>query len=186
MTDAAGTLTVERVQSARRRVEAYLAEQLGDLGVDMAAMAQQAGAMSGVEWLERWLRPEIPPPPPLGMLFGIEWDEIEKSRVALSFEPAEWMFSPFGTIFGGVTATVLDTVLGAAVHTALPAGTGYATTDLHTRFIRAVTRETGRVSATGTLVHAGRRHATADGRVEAVATGKLIATGTAHCAILRP
>jgi uncharacterized protein (TIGR00369 family) len=68
----------------------------------------------------------------------------------------------------------------------LPARTGYATTDLHIRFIRAITADTGRVLATGIVVHAGRRHAVADGRIEVEATGKLIATGTADCPILRP
>ena len=75
---------------------------------------------------------------------------------------------------------------GAAVHTTLPAGTGYATSDLHTRYIRAMNAGTGRVIVTGAVVHAGRRQATAEGRVEAEATAKLIATGTASFAILRP
>jgi acyl-coenzyme A thioesterase PaaI-like protein len=54
------------------------------------------------------------------------------------------------------------------------------------RFIRAMNAATGRVIATGTVVHTGRRHAIAEGRIEVEATGKLIATGTADCPILRP
>jgi uncharacterized protein (TIGR00369 family) len=128
----------------------------------------------------------MPPPPPLGVLFSVEWLEIEPSRAVLAFEPAAWMSNGLGAIHGGITATLLDTVFGAAVHTNLPAGTGYATTDLHTRYIRPMNADTGRVVATGVVVQAGRRHATAEGRVEAEATGKLIATGTTSCTILRP
>jgi acyl-coenzyme A thioesterase PaaI-like protein len=44
----------------------------------------------------------------------------------------------------------------------------------------------GRVLATGNVVHAGRRHAVAEGRVEVEATSKLMATGTTDCPVLRP
>jgi uncharacterized protein (TIGR00369 family) len=187
MTDTTHSLTLDRVRSVRRKVHAYLAQEMRELGADPTMLTQEAVNMSGLEGLERWLRPEIPPPPPLGVLFGIEWVEIEPSRAVLALEPAEWMFNPIlGAVFGGVTATLLDTVCGAAVHTTLPAGTGYATTDLHTRYMRAMNAGTGRVIVTGTVIHAGRRHATAEGRVEVEATGKLIATGTAGCTILRP
>lgn len=186
MTETTQSLTLDRVRSVGRRIHAHLAEEMRELGADPTMLAQEAGTMSGLEWLKRWLRPEIPPPPPLGVLFGIEWVEIEPSRVVVALEPAEWMFSPLGALFGGITATLLDTALGAAVHTTLPAGTGYATSDLHVRYIRAMNADTGRVIATGAVVHAGGRHATAEGRVEVAATGKLIATGTAGCTILRP
>jgi uncharacterized protein (TIGR00369 family) len=186
MTETTPSLTIDRVRSARDSVYGYLAQQMRELGADPAMFAQQAIGMSGLEWLEQWLRPEVPPPPPIAVLFGAEWVEIEPSRVALAFEPAEWMFNPFGAVYGGVTATVIDILLGAAIHTTLPAGSGYATNDLHVRYVRAITADTGRVIATGAVVHAGRRHATVEARVEAEATGKLIATGTAAFTILRP
>jgi uncharacterized protein (TIGR00369 family) len=186
MTDTTHSLTLECVQSVRRRIYANLAEEMRELGADPTTFAQQAVEMSGLEWLERWLGPEIPPPPPIAVLFGMEWIEIEPSRAVLALEPAEWMFNPFGAVYGGIVATLLDTVFGAAVHTTLPAGIGYATTDLHTRYIRPMNAGTSRVIASAVVTHAGRRHATAEGRVEAEATGKLMATGTTACTILRP
>jgi uncharacterized protein (TIGR00369 family) len=186
MTDTAPSLTIDRVRSARDRVYEYLAQQMHELGADPAMFAQQAVGMSGQDWLAQWVRPEIPPPPPIAVLFGAEWVEIEPSRVALTFEPTEWMFNPFGAVYGGVTATVIDILLGAAIHTTLPAGSGYATTDLHVRYLRAINADSGRVIATGTVVHAGRRHATVEGRVEVEATGELIATATGAFTILRP
>jgi acyl-coenzyme A thioesterase PaaI-like protein len=47
-----------------------------------------------------------------------------------------------------------------------------------------MTAETGRVLAEGTVVHSGRRQATADGRITVEATGKVIATATTGCIIL--
>ena len=46
--------------------------------------------------------------------------------------------------------------------------------------------ETGLVHAEGTVIHSGRRQATAEGRLTAVATGKLIATASTGCIILGP
>jgi uncharacterized protein (TIGR00369 family) len=176
----------DRVRQATRRIQAKLELEMSGLGADPMALAQQAISQSGVDWLGQWLRPQIPPPPAIAVLFGAEWLEIEASGVKATFEPAEWMFNPFGAVYGGVIATPLDVVLGAAVHTALPTGTGYATSDLHVRYLRAITASTGRVFITGSVVHCGRRHAIAEARVTAEATGKLLATATADCTILRP
>ncbi len=46
-----------------------------------------------------------------------------------------------------------------------------------------MTAETGRCSQ-GKVVHAGRRQATAEGRLYVQSTGKLIATGDTACVIL--
>jgi uncharacterized protein (TIGR00369 family) len=187
MTDTVHPLTVDRVRSARRRIHAYIDQEMTGLGADSAVFAQEAASMSGQEFFERWVRPEIPPPPAIALLFNTEWLEIEPSRVTLALEPSELMLNPIsGAVWGGITATVLDIVLGAAIHTTLPAGTAYATSDLHTRYVRPVVAETGRVIATGAVLHAGRTHATAEGRIEVEATGKLIATATEGCSILRP
>jgi uncharacterized protein (TIGR00369 family) len=181
------TIDIDRVRRARDSVRAHLAERMRELGADPAVFAQEAVGRSGLEWLERWLsRPEVPPPPPIAVLFGAEWVEVEPSRVALVFEPGEWMFNPFGAVYGGLKGTVLDIALGAAIHTTLPAGVGYATSDLHVRYLRAISAETGRVTVSAGVVHSGRRNAIAEGRVEAEATGELIATGNIACTILRP
>ncbi len=186
MTEATQSLTLDRVREARRRMHAYMEQEMHELGEDPAASAAEALSMSGLDWLKRWVRPEIPAPPAIAVLLAAEWVVIEPSRVTATVDPAGWMFNPFGALYGGITATWLDVALGAAVQTTLPAGTGYATTDLHTRFVRAVNPDTGRLIVSGTVVHAGRRQATAEARVTVEGTGKLIATGTASLAIIRP
>jgi uncharacterized protein (TIGR00369 family) len=188
MTDTTQEPMLDRVRNARRRINDYIAHQMRELGAaDPMTLAQQAATMSGQEFFEPWLRPdEMPAPPPIVVMLGIEWVELEPPRAVLSLEPADWMVNPIGVIHGGIAATLLDTVLSCAVHSTLPAGVGYATTDLHTRYLRAINADTGRVIAAGTVVHAGRRQATAQGRIEVEATGKLIASGSAGITILRP
>jgi uncharacterized protein (TIGR00369 family) len=87
-------------------------------------------------------------------------------------------------VHGGIAATILDSCMGCAVHTTLPAGVGYVTTDLQVRYIRPMTHATGRVLAEGKIIHAGRRTATAEGRLIVEADGSLIAHATTGCAIL--
>ena len=117
-------------------------------------------------------------------MLGMEIVEVAPSRVVFALEPAEWMFNPIGSVHGGIAATLLDSAMGCAIHTALPAGTGYTTADLEVRYLRAMTAETGRVRAVGTVVQTGRRQATAEGRIEVEATNKLIATATTGCIVL--
>ena len=108
MAAAPPSLTLDRVRGARDRIRGHVDREMRDLGADPAAFAQDAISLSGLEWLERWLQPEIPPPPPVAVLFGAEWTRIAPSRVTLVLEPGEWMFNPFGAVYGGLTSTVLD------------------------------------------------------------------------------
>jgi uncharacterized protein (TIGR00369 family) len=84
-----------------------------------------------------------------------------------------------------VAATLLDSCMGCAVHTTLEAGAGYTTTDLHVRYVRAMSDATGRVLAEGRVVHAGKRTATAEGRLYVESDERLIAHATTGCVILR-
>lgn len=176
-TDITPTVTRDQVRNVRGRLQEHIADATQELGVDPLGL--EIADMTGIEYYQRWLGERLAPPPPWALLFAMEWIEVEPSRAVASLEPAAWMFNQIGTVHGGVAATLLDTALGAAVHSKLPARTGFATTDLHTRFIRPIMADTGRVIATATAVHTGRRQATAEGRIEVEATGKLIATATA-------
>ena len=94
------------------------------------------------------------------------------------------MYNPIGSVHGGIAATLLDSCMGCAVHTTLPAGVGYTTSDLQVRYIRGMTAETGPVLAEGIVVHAGRRTATAEGRLFVKDTEQLLAHGTTGCVVL--
>jgi uncharacterized protein (TIGR00369 family) len=91
--------------------------------------------------------------------------------------------NPLGTVHGGIAATLLDSVMGCAVHTTLPAGVSYRTLEIKVNYIRAASVNGQSLSAIGTIVHSGRRTATAEGKV-LDEHGRLIAHGTTTCIIL--
>jgi uncharacterized protein (TIGR00369 family) len=87
-------------------------------------------------------------------------------------------------VHGGVVATMLDTAMGCALMTLLPASVGYTTSNIDVRFIRPITVDTGTVYVIGTVLHHGRRTATAEGKVVAARDGKLLALGTSTLLVL--
>ena len=103
-----------------------------------------------------------------------------------SVVPAEYHYNPIGLVHGGLAMTLLDSAMGCAVQTLLPAGSGYTTLEVKVNFVRAITRDTGRVVCEATVVHPGRTVATAEGRVIAEESGKLLAHGTTTCLIASP
>jgi uncharacterized protein (TIGR00369 family) len=151
---------------------------------DPAAMTQTGMRKSGIEYMREIIAGTLAPPP-VAELLGMRIVEVQPGRAVFAVDPAEWMYNPIGSVHGGIAATVLDSCMGCAIHTTLDAGVGYTTTDLHVRYIRAMTQTTGRVLAEGKLLHAGRRTATAQGRLFVEGDGRLIAHATTGCAILR-
>uniref|UniRef100_A0AAU2JIZ7 PaaI family thioesterase n=1 Tax=Streptomyces sp. NBC_00049 TaxID=2903617 RepID=A0AAU2JIZ7_9ACTN len=140
-------------------------------------------AMSGLE-LMRWVQSERPVDiPSIGRLLGMRFDEVEQGRVVVSLDTRPDFANPLGTVHGGIAATLLDSAMGCAVHTTLPAGVGYTTLELKVNYIRAAQTDGRTLTAEGTVIHAGRRTATAEGKV-LDGQGKLIAHATTTCLIL--
>ena len=139
--------------------------------------------LSGLERMRAIQTGEAPPAPIAGTL-GFELVEVEEGRAVFAAEPDERHLNPLGTVHGGLVATLLDSALGCAVHTTLPAGLTYTSLDLKLNFVRPLSPGMGRVVCEGTVVHPGRRVATAEGRVVHEATGKLLAHGLATCLVM--
>jgi uncharacterized protein (TIGR00369 family) len=150
---------------------------------DPLASAAEGAALSGVEYM-RALRDGTIPPPPIAITMGFSPIEIDEGRVAFAGDPGEEHYNPIGVVHGGWASTLLDSALGCAVHTTLPQGAAYTTQTLEAKFVRPITRDTGRVRAEAEVVHRGRRQATAQARLIAVADGKLLAHGTSTCLII--
>ncbi len=98
--------------------------------------------------------------------------------------PAEYHYNPIGVVHGGLAATVLDSAMGCAVQSTLPAGAGYTTLDINVTFVRPLTRDTGVVTCEGTVIYLVGRMATAQARLTD-ADGNLYAHGTTTCLIMR-
>ncbi|MFC4604616.1 PaaI family thioesterase [Rhodococcus kronopolitis] len=139
--------------------------------------------MTGLELLEA-LTPMLEKVPNIGRLLGMRTDHLEPGMVVFSLETQPDFANPLGTTHGGICATLLDSVMGCAVHTTLEPGVGYGTLELKVNYIRSVPTDGRRLTATGTVVHAGRRTATAEGRV-VDEDGKLVAHATTTCMIHR-
>jgi uncharacterized protein (TIGR00369 family) len=131
---------------------------------DPLEAAERGSGLAGLEVM-RAIIAGTHPAPPIARLLDMTVIEVEHGRAVFALEPAEWMYNPIGSVHGGVAATILDSCMGCAVHTTLPAEVGYATTDLQVRYLRSMRAGEGRVLAEGRVVHAGRRTATAEGRL---------------------
>jgi uncharacterized protein (TIGR00369 family) len=92
-------------------------------------------------------------------------------------------YNPLGSVHGGWYATLLDSALGCAVHTALEAGQTYTTAELGIHIVRAASLKNGPLRAIGQVVHVGRKLATAEARI-VDAAGKLYAHGSTTCLVM--
>jgi len=150
---------------------------------DPGKLAEAGRGLSGLEFLQRVVAGELPRPP-IAALMNFELVELSEGRAVFAVEPKEYHYNPIGVVHGGLAATLLDSAMGCAIHSTLPAGAGYTTLEIKVNFVRPMTAETGRVRAEAKLIHLGGRTATAEGRVIDEA-GKLYAHATTTCLILR-
>ena len=150
---------------------------------DPIALAELGRSMPGIEFLRKMVAGELPQPPIARMMnFGVS--EIAEGRAVFTCEPGEYHYNPIGVVHGGVAATLLDSAMGCAVHSLLPAGVGYTTLEIKVNYIRAMSADTGAVRCEANVVHAGSKTATAEGKLFD-GQGRLIAHGTTTCLILR-
>ncbi len=149
---------------------------------DPTQLAAAGRTLSGLDFL-RAMRDGKLPPPPMAALLGLQLVEAEPGHVVFLAIPAERHYNPIGVVHGGLAMTILDSAMACSVQTLLPAGTGYTSLEIKVNLVRAITSATGPIRATGSIVHAGKRTATAEGRIEDAA-GKLYAHGTTTCIIL--
>ena len=138
-------------------------------------------AQSGLELLEGLIAGRVPRPP-ISDTLNFYLVEVAPGRAVFQGAPKREFFNPIGAIHGGWAATLLDSCMGCAVHTALPAGQGYTTVEFKLNFVRPVMPDTGPLRAEGRVINAGRTIATADGRL-VDADGKLYAHGTETCLV---
>ncbi len=142
-----------------------------------------AAGLSGLEYMRAIGEGRVPPPP-FAELMGFAGIEVEEGRAVFGVEPAEYHYNPIGVVHGGLALTLLDSAMGCAVHTTLPAGVGYTTLEVKVNLARVITRDTGFVRCVGSVIHRGRTVAIAEGQVTAADTGKLLAHGSTTCLIM--
>jgi len=150
---------------------------------DPVPTAAAGATMTGMEYMTAVVTGKMPPPP-IAVTMRLRPVELEEGRVVFEGEPGEEHYNPIGVVHGGYASTLLDSALGCAVHTTLPAGVGYTSLGLEAKFVRPLTRDTGRVLCEATVLYRGRRQATAEATLTAADSGKLLAHGIATCMVL--
>jgi uncharacterized protein (TIGR00369 family) len=150
---------------------------------DAQVLAEAARALPGIEFL-RAIRDGRLPPAPMAELLGFRLVEVEPGQAVFEVVPGERHYNPIGVVHGGLAMTLLDSAMGCAVQTQVPAGAAYATLEAKTNLTRPITSDTGKLRAIGKLVHMGARVATAEARL-VDGEGKLFAHATTTCMVLR-
>ena len=96
---------------------------------DPVPTAAAGATMTGMEYMTAVVTGQMPPPP-IAVTMRLRPVELEEGRVVFEGEPGEEHYNPIGVVHGGYAATLLDSALGCAVHTTLPAGVGYTSLKL--------------------------------------------------------
>ena len=148
---------------------------------DPAAIARSAHGAVGLEFLRSMVGGDVEQPP-IGHLLGMRLVEVDHGRAVFTLEPDDSMYNPIGVVHGGIVCTLLDSALGCALHTTLPAGKGYTSVEIKVSYLRAVTAASGTLTATGTLVKGGSRVAFSEG-VVTDESGTPVATATSTCLV---
>lgn len=169
---------IDQVIASWRAEEAEVRARLKQ--ADVAAPAQLSGK-SGMEVFEAIFAGELPPPP-MGETLDFLPIRITFGEAIFQGTPQPRHYNPMGTVHGGWFAALLDSAVGCAIHSTLPAGKRYTTLELKLNMVRAISAATPLIRATGKILHAGRQIATAEGSIIGP-DGKMHAHATTTCMI---
>jgi uncharacterized protein (TIGR00369 family) len=146
------------------------------------AVAKAAAAMSGLEVM-RAIRDGLLPEPPMARLIDFRLRVAEPGRIVMELEPHESLENTIGLLHGATAAALLDTAMGCAVTTMLPAGQGSVTLDLKLTYLRPLSVRSGTIRAEGKVVKLGRQTSYAEGFVRD-GSGNLAVHATATFSML--
>ena len=138
-------------------------------------------SMTGVDFVRAIFSGKLPAPPIMQTIEPFD-STVEPGVVVMHSIPGFRHYNPIGSVHGGYAATLLDSAMGLAIHSMLPAGTGYTTLEFKISFIKGMTKDTGPVRSEGRTLNVGRRAATAEARITD-ANGRLLAHATTTCLV---
>jgi uncharacterized protein (TIGR00369 family) len=135
--------------------------------VDWQAPGPAAKAASGMSGLEAMcaIRDGLLPEPPMARLIDFRLRVAEPGRIVMELEPHESLENTIGLLHGATAAALLDTAMGCAISTMLPAGQGAVTLDLKLTYLRPLSVRSGTISAEGKVIKLGRQTSYTEGFV---------------------
>lgn len=143
--------------------------------------AERQREMSGLEFVQGLASGALPLNT-IAQTLGYDIVEAGIGRVVITCAPTSAHLNPWGTVHGGLTATLLDSCMGLAVQSTLEKGFGSTTLEFKISLVRAITPEVGLIRAEGNVLNSGRRIGTAEGRAMD-SKGRLLAHGTTTCLV---
>jgi uncharacterized protein (TIGR00369 family) len=146
----------------------------------MDIISESQGKLSGLESLRKMI--EDGRGPPIASTLQFRLDEIDKGRAVFRGTPGPHAYNPIGVVHGGYAATLLDSACGCAVHSMLEPGQGYTTLEIKVAYHRAITNDTGEVTAIGRILSIGRRVGYSEAQLTD-SQGRLLASATSSCLV---
>lgn len=175
-------MTAEQTQALwHQQRDEVVARMTAGGGAAGLASPEQIHGKTGLQVMQAMLIGKMPYPY-IADTLDFSLLEVSEGRAVFQGTPQLKHYNPLGTVHGGWYATLLDSALGCAVHTMMPAGRGYTTAELSVNIVRAASFKTGPLRAIGTVIHCGRQMATAEARIVGP-DGKLYAHATTTCLV---
>ena len=140
-------------------------------------------SMSGLDFMRGMLEGRLPGPP-IAQTLDYTLLRVEEGCVAFRGAPTFKSTNPMGTVHGGWYGTLLDSAMACAVMTTVPKGSVYTTLEYKINITRAIPLGMD-IDCTGRIDHAGRTTGVATGEIRGVEDGKLYATGSTTCLIMK-
>src|ERR1700704_4976079 len=142
-------------------------DQRRERGGDGQAPGPAAKAAAGMTGMEAMcaIRDGFLPEPPMARLIDFRLRVAEPGRIVMELEPHESLENTIGLLHGATSAALLDTAMGCAISSMLPAGQGAVTLDLKLTYLRPRSVKSGTIAAEGKLIKLGRQTSYAEGFV---------------------
>lgn len=104
----------------------------------------------------RGIQAGVLPPPPLAKLIGLRCIGVEPGVITMRLDHRDDLENSARMLHGGALATMLDTAMGAAAFTLLPATDTLVTVDLSITYLHPARAANAPFTATAHLFKAGR------------------------------
>jgi uncharacterized protein (TIGR00369 family) len=138
-------------------------------------------SMAGIDFVRAIFERRLPEPPIMQTVEPFDCT-AEPGVVVIHSIPGFRHYNPIGSVHGGYAAILLDSAMGLAIHSMLPAGSGYTTLEFKISFIKGMSKDSGTIRTEGRTLSIGRRAATAEARITD-AKGRLLAHATTTCLV---
>ena len=141
------------------RVERSMDDKSGKPAIEYGIVPIDVMAsMSGLDFVRAIFARRLPEPPIMQTVEPFDCT-AEPGAVVIHSMPGLRHYNPIGSVHGGYAAILLDSAMGLAVQSTLPAGTGYTTLEFKISFVRGMSETSGVIRTDGRVLNAGRRGA---------------------------